>query len=42
MAKEFKGTIALDVRDCVPDWDPYVAPRVPEGSPNVLIGRACG
>jgi arylsulfatase A-like enzyme len=37
MAEEFKGTIALDVRDSVPDWDPYVAPRAPEGSPNVLI-----
>jgi hypothetical protein len=27
MAKQFKGKISLDVRDSVPDWDPYVAPR---------------
>ena len=37
MPKPFKGTIKLDVRDSVPDWDPYVAPRAPEGSPNVLV-----
>ena len=37
MPKQFKGTIKLDVRDSVPDWDPYIPPRAPEGAPNVLI-----
>ena len=37
MAKHFNGVIDTDVRDSVPDWDPYVGPRAPEGAPNVLI-----
>jgi arylsulfatase A-like enzyme len=37
MSKPFAGTIALDVRDSTPDWEPYLPPRAPEGSPNVLI-----
>ena len=37
MAKSFNGTIKLDVRDSVPDWEPYLAPKAREGSPNVLI-----
>ena len=37
MAKAFKGVINVDVRDSVPDWDPYTPPKVPEGAPNVLI-----
>ena len=37
MTKKFKGTINIDVRDSVPDWDPYVQPLPPEGSPNVLF-----
>src|SRR5512141_835293 len=37
MAQEFKGTIELDVRDSVPDWEPYLAPRAPKGAPNVLM-----
>jgi arylsulfatase A-like enzyme len=37
MSGGFKGTIALDVRDSTPDWEPYVPRRAPEGSPNVLI-----
>ncbi|NLP84664.1 sulfatase-like hydrolase/transferase [Microbacterium sp. CFH 90308] len=37
MAKEFTGTINLDVRDSVPDWSPYELPRAPEGAPNVLV-----
>jgi arylsulfatase len=36
MTKRFKGKIALDVRDAVNDWEPYLAPRAPEGAPNVL------
>jgi hypothetical protein len=37
MAAPFKGEIALDVRDSTPDWDPFIPPRAPGGSPNVLI-----
>src|SRR6478672_7481886 len=36
MAKPFKGTINIDVRDSVPDWEPYTQPKAPEGAPNVL------
>ncbi|MFH7028166.1 MAG: sulfatase-like hydrolase/transferase [Heteroscytonema crispum UTEX LB 1556] len=36
MAKQFNGTIALDIRDSVPDWEPYAEPKAPEGSPNIL------
>src|SRR5262245_14141723 len=35
--KPFKGTIKLDIRDSVPDWDPFLPPLAPEGAPNVLI-----
>jgi arylsulfatase A-like enzyme len=34
---QFKGKIALDVRESVPDWAPYTPKRAPEGAPNVLI-----
>jgi hypothetical protein len=37
MGREFKGKIALDVRDSVPDWDPFVPQKAPDGAPNVLI-----
>ncbi|HEX4520643.1 MAG TPA: arylsulfatase [Gaiellaceae bacterium] len=37
MTTPFKGKIELDVRDSTPDWDPFIPPRAPEGSPNVLI-----
>jgi arylsulfatase A-like enzyme len=36
MAKPFKGTINLDGRDSVPDWEPFLQPVAPEGAPNVL------
>jgi arylsulfatase len=35
--KPYKGKIALDIRDSTPDWEPYLAPRAPEGAPNVLM-----
>ena len=35
--RPFNGKINVDVRDSVPDWEPYMPPRAPEGSPNVLI-----
>ncbi len=37
MAPKFKGRIDVDIRDSVPDWDPYVAPKAREGAPNVLM-----
>src|SRR5262245_52824026 len=35
--KAFKGVIKLDIRDSKPDWEPFMLPQAPEGSPNVLI-----
>jgi arylsulfatase len=37
MAKPFAGKIELDVRDSVPDWEPYLAPKAAKGSPNLLL-----
>ena len=37
MAAEFAGKVELDVRDSVPDWGPFLAPKAPEGAPNVLF-----
>ncbi len=37
MSREFAGKIELDVRDSVPDWEPYLAPKAEKGSPNVLM-----
>jgi len=37
MAKAFKGKIAVDIRDSTPDWEPYLAPKAPDGAPNVLM-----
>jgi arylsulfatase A-like enzyme len=36
MTKPFKGTINVDIRDSVPDWEPYMQPVAPAGSPNIL------
>jgi arylsulfatase A-like enzyme len=36
MAKPFKGTINLDIRDSEPDWTPFEPPVAPYGAPNVL------
>ncbi|MFE5815249.1 arylsulfatase [Streptomyces sp. NPDC056479] len=36
MALEFWGRIGRDVRDSVPDWEPYREPHAPSGAPNVL------
>jgi arylsulfatase A-like enzyme len=36
MTKRFSGMINIDGRDSTPDWEPYVQPVAPEGSPNVL------
>ena len=37
MAPEFAGKIELDIRDSAPDWAPYLAPKAPEGAPNVVF-----
>ncbi|MGB6421036.1 MAG: arylsulfatase [Anaerolineales bacterium] len=37
MTKPFKGTINIDIRDSVPDWEPYVQPKAPDGASNVLF-----
>ena len=34
---EFKGKIALDIRDSESDWTPYLPKSAPEGAPNVLF-----
>ncbi|MGN6556745.1 MAG: arylsulfatase [Solirubrobacterales bacterium] len=36
MARDFGGTINIDIRDSVPDWSPFEPPKAPEGSPNVV------
>ena len=33
----FKGIIRLDIRNSKADWTPYLAPKAPEGAPNVLF-----
>jgi arylsulfatase A-like enzyme len=33
---KFHGVANLDIRDSVPDWAPFDAPRAPEGAPNVV------
>jgi arylsulfatase len=35
--KPFKGVIKLDVRDSVPDWEPYLPAKAPKGAPNILF-----
>jgi arylsulfatase len=34
--KPFKGVINIDIKDSVPDWEPYRQPMAPEGAPSVL------
>jgi arylsulfatase A-like enzyme len=36
VSKPFKGTINIDDRDSIPDWEPYLQPVAPAGSPNVV------
>jgi arylsulfatase len=36
MTKPFKGTINLDIRDSEPDWEPFEAPKAPDGAPSVV------
>ncbi|MER5932452.1 sulfatase-like hydrolase/transferase [Streptomyces sp. NPDC002054] len=36
MAVPYKGVIQEDIRQSVPDWEPYKQPQAPDGAPNVL------
>jgi arylsulfatase A-like enzyme len=36
VAKPFRGTINVDIRDSEPDWTPFEPPVAPYGAPNVL------
>ena len=36
MTKQFNGKIAVDIRDSVPDWAPFLAPRHGRCATNVL------
>ena len=36
MTIPWKGKVALDIREAIPDWEPFIQPRAPEGSPNIL------
>ena len=36
MGKRFSGSIDVDIRDSQADWEPYLQPVAPPGSPNVL------
>jgi arylsulfatase len=35
--KQFRGHLALDVRDAKADWSAYEPPRAKEGAPNILF-----
>ena len=37
MPAQFNGAVNVDIRDSVEDWTPYLQPKAPEGSPNVLM-----
>ena len=36
MAVPFKGVVDVDIRESVPDWEPYRQPIAPEGAPNLV------
>ena len=36
MARPFKGTINIDIKDSTPDWEPYTQQKAPAGAPSVL------
>jgi arylsulfatase A-like enzyme len=37
MAKEFRGTVNVDIRDSAPDWSPFEPAKALAGSPNVVF-----
>ncbi len=36
MSIPFKGLINVDIRESVPDWAPFEAPKAPDGAPSVV------
>src|SRR6202795_4771758 len=36
MSKPFKGVVNVDIRDSVPDWEPFEPPKAPDGAPSVV------
>ncbi len=36
MTEKFRGTVAIDIKDSVPDWAPFTQPMAPDGAPSVL------
>ena len=36
MSNRFQGLVEVDIRDSVPDWAPFDAPRAPDGAPNMV------
>jgi arylsulfatase A-like enzyme len=34
--KPFKGTINVDIRDSIPDWEPFEPPKALDGAPSVV------
>ncbi|MFI6827529.1 arylsulfatase [Kribbella sp. NPDC050241] len=36
MSKPFRGKIDIDIKDSVPDWEPYTQPIAADDAPNVL------
>ncbi len=39
MAKRFGGTINIDIKDSVPDWEPYAQPMPPDGRAERALRR---
>ncbi|MCK9278272.1 MAG: arylsulfatase [Methanoculleus sp.] len=37
MSDRWNGTVNLDIRDSVPNWDPYLQPQAPADAPNILM-----
>ena len=36
MRQPFAGTIRADIKESVPDWEPFIEPAAPEGAPSVV------
>jgi arylsulfatase len=36
MGKPFAGSVEVDIRDSIPDWSPFEAPKAPPGAANVI------
>jgi arylsulfatase A-like enzyme len=36
MSKPFEGVVNVDIRDSVPDWSPFEAPKAPDGAPSIV------